>query len=696
MTCSRAFARTVGLLGCVTIVTLHAQQPTPRELFERARILEESNRNLDEAAAIYGQVATQSTDRELAATALLRIGLLHERRGRAADAQRSFQAVIAGYSDQAAVVQQARARIREANEINGAPTALALRQVWTGPQVDVLGSVSPDGRLLSFVDWETGDLAIRDLVSGDNRRLTNKGSWESPEFALFSRISPDGRLIAYNWMNNFGWEIRVAYVDGSSHRVVFSTDAQNYAQPETWSPDGKLLAVLLSTDINQIGLIDVAGGPPRVLKSFDWRLPANVHFSPDGKYLAYDFPPGETSPERDVYVLASDGSREVRLVEHEADDYVLAWLPDGRILFASDRSGTTDAWVIAVSEGRDGGAPALLKKDLGNVFSLGATRAASLSYGLKVGGRDVYTATLDPQTGRVIAPSSRVAKRFIGANFEPDWSPDGRRLAYVSERTLPASRIGGQVLCIADLESGLQRELPLRLGYVRRPRWSPDARSILFRANERGRPALLLADAESGRPTVLFRHQGLQLAEWSPDGNTVFILANEVREAGSQTNQASWITALNVKNGTDRQLFQETSMPPVGDALINDLSVSPDGRLMAFTVIRNKAKLVMTMSTQGGEPHEIFRSAGDFQVPSFAGLSWTPDGREILVVKQGSAGEQELWALPVQGGSPRPMSVTGNRLRGATIHPTGRQIAFQAGSDAWEVWVLDNVHRQAR
>ena len=55
------------------------------------------------------------------------------------------------------------------------------RQVWIGPGADIEGAPSPDGKFLSFVDWDTGDLAIRDLETGTNRRLTNKGPWEKPE-----------------------------------------------------------------------------------------------------------------------------------------------------------------------------------------------------------------------------------------------------------------------------------------------------------------------------------------------------------------------------------------------------------------------------------------------------------------------------------------------------------------------------------
>ncbi len=641
----------------------------------------------------YKKIA-QGGNRAIAAKALLRMAECYQKLG---DAESSiiYQRVVREFADQTEAAAEARTRLASLRRVPASSAGIITRQVWTGPQVDILGSVSADGRLLSFVDWATGDLAIRNLTTGDNRHLTNKGSWaQSLEFAVFSRISPDGRLIAYNWFNKSGWDIRVGPVDGSSYRALLSTNAnEDYAQPEAWSPDGKQIVVLLTKDVNQIGLISVPDGSRRVLKSFDWRTPGKMVFSPDGKFIAYDFPPAEDSPERDIYLLGADGSREVRLVEHAADDYLLGWMPDGRILFASDRSGTFDAWTLPVSKGKAQGAPELLKKDLGNVSSLGLSRAGALYYGLSVGGTDVYTVPLDPQTGKVAGTPTPVARRFIGTNSEPDWSPDGRRLAYVSVRSAPASRVGALVLCIADLELGLQRELPLRLGYVARPRWSPDGRSILFRANdEKGRRSFFMADADTGRTTLLVRRQGLQEARWSRDGKTVFVVTTD--DPTNKTGQASWIVARDVETGEERELFRETvSADGAGDAMVDNLTVSPDGRLLAFMVSRiSRSSVVMVVSSEGGDPHEIFRSSSDFQIRQ-SGFAWTPNGKEILLVKASGMGA-ELWALPAEGGKPRPLGLSMKGLGWPAIHPDGRQIAFPSGVAASEVWALENLQRQ--
>jgi len=51
-------------------------------------------------------------------------------------------------------------------------TPLVARRVWGGPDVDLFGGVSPDGRYLSFVDWESGNIAVRELATGETRLVT--------------------------------------------------------------------------------------------------------------------------------------------------------------------------------------------------------------------------------------------------------------------------------------------------------------------------------------------------------------------------------------------------------------------------------------------------------------------------------------------------------------------------------------------
>lgn len=93
------------------------------------------------------------------------------------------------------------------------------RQVWAGPEVDDEGGVSPDGRYLTYTDWNTGDLAVRDLATGENHHLTQNGKWTG-EYAEVSVPSADGKQVAYGWFNGSFWELRVMVIDGSKPRTI--------------------------------------------------------------------------------------------------------------------------------------------------------------------------------------------------------------------------------------------------------------------------------------------------------------------------------------------------------------------------------------------------------------------------------------------------------------------------------------------
>src|SRR5690242_21748491 len=77
------------------------------------------------------------------------------------------------------------------------PTPTA-RQLWlTGDQDPCCTIPSADGRYIAYTDWSTGDLGVRDLISGTSRRLTSS-TRASGDFAEpVKAISPDGRFIAY-------------------------------------------------------------------------------------------------------------------------------------------------------------------------------------------------------------------------------------------------------------------------------------------------------------------------------------------------------------------------------------------------------------------------------------------------------------------------------------------------------------------
>ena len=163
-------------------------------------------------------------------------------------------------------------------------------------------------------------------------------------------------------------------------------------------------------------MVSVPAGSVRVLKTLGLRALGKMSFSPDARYIAYDFPPKDDLKERDILLLPVDGSRETPLVQHPADDIVLGWAPDGKsLLFASDRTGTWDVWRVQIVGGNSPGSSELVKKDIGRITSLGFTQKGSFYYSLSIAMQEIYIATVDLAQGRILTPPAAVSRRFLAS-----------------------------------------------------------------------------------------------------------------------------------------------------------------------------------------------------------------------------------------------------------------------------------------
>jgi len=82
-------------------------------------------------------------------------------------------------------------------------SGVVTRQIWE-TALDC-GSVSPDGRYLSYVNWDKGNVAIHDFETGENRDVTDEGTWEKDrqfvDSSMWTAWSPDSKQIAYAWYN---------------------------------------------------------------------------------------------------------------------------------------------------------------------------------------------------------------------------------------------------------------------------------------------------------------------------------------------------------------------------------------------------------------------------------------------------------------------------------------------------------------
>jgi len=316
-----------------------AQQTRQAEIDLQAAIRVESvNGDLKAAIKQYETlIARYSKDRALVASALVRMAGCYQKLGDS-ESRRIYERVVGEFGDQAEAVAIARARLSGAGRDG---TGQVSRQVWEGADVDSYGGVSADGRLITYTDWSTGNLALHDLATGQNRPLTDKKDWSSSEYAIGSAISRDGKQVAYSWLlvapqvpakDHFA-EVRIVGANGGKPRVLFRDPGVRGIHVHDWTPDGKWLAVVLNRRdyTTQIGLMSVVDGAVRVLKSVPSGpdTVSRVAVSPDGKYVAFDVAANRNSEQREVRVMTIDAAREGEALPRPLNDRVLGWSSDG-------------------------------------------------------------------------------------------------------------------------------------------------------------------------------------------------------------------------------------------------------------------------------------------------------------------------------------------------------------------------------
>lgn len=688
---SRVRSNAVGivLVAAVTVVTAQ-QADTARTTLEAARKMEVVDGDLDGAIRQYQAVIDKSkNDRAIAADALVRMAGAHEKLGHA-EALKIYERLIREYADQTEPAALARTRLGRAEGAQQ-PGGIALRMVWDG---DTSGTISQDGRRLSYQDYAAGNLRVRDLVDGTDHPITVS------DYNVFeSAISRDGTQVAYPWINNSrGLELRITSVQGSDvvpSRRLFTSDDVSWISPMDWSPDGKTIAVSLQRrdQTAQIGLLTVPEGSLQVLQSVDWRGPTRIFFSPNGRDLGFDLPVNDTNGQRDVFVLAVDGSREIPAVVHPSQDVMMGWSPDGKhLLFASDRQGgSMGLWALPIAEGKPRGTPELVKASIGTGWSLGVSTNGALYMGTRAGDGDVGVVSIDLATGKQIGAPARPIQSFIGSTSQPHWSPDGKHLAYVSARGFNPTNNRDRIIAIQSLETANVREIRPRLSYFNQFNWSPDGRSFITGGtNLKGRSGVFRIDAQTGEvaPVVDLSPEGNNsYPQWSPDGKRIYY-RNPFR-GGSENG----VVERDLATGREREVIGRG----LGGGPIN---LSPDGRWIAMGMGRgdtssNLSAAIVLIPVDGGEPRELLRAGQSERFANFQGMPWTPDGRGFLVRKR-LPRTSELWFVPIAG-EPRKLDVdasqwTNGPVGALSLHPDGRQLAIllQSSKPGREVWALEN------
>ena len=423
------------------------------------------------------------------------------------------------------------------------------------PGLERNASFSPDGNEFAFVhyDTETRDQNIFVKALGDEKmvQLTHippPGAADCPNW------SRDGKAIAYTHTVQTGPitsenAIFLMTPLGGSQRQIQGLSPDEPCQL-SWSPDSKLLAFgnTPAGESSGIFLVSPTGSEVRRLTTAPPRTQeGDAAFSPDGSQIAFIRWVGPTSSY--LYVVNARGGEVKRVTALNRGIMSPAWTPDSKRIILCIESGfwgDMELFSIPASGGERERLPFISSNAFTPAFS---RQGDKLAFATVIFDSNIWSVPLlsvgssasrrGPSSSKWPHPSKVIAStRF---EMQPQISPDGNRLAYVSDQD-------GALAVWLSKPDGSD---PFRLASALlggSPQWSPDGKYIVFDAVEDGHGQIKVISADGGMPIpVTSGPYDNGAATWSADGKWIYFNSNrsghfEIWKAPFQGKEAVQVT----------------------------------------------------------------------------------------------------------------------------------------------------------
>lgn len=475
-------------------------------------------------------------------------------------------------------------------------------------------SISPDRAEIAFVSG--GDIWTVSAAGGEARLLVAHPANESRPL-----YSPDGKRLAFISNRTGGGDIYLlTLANGDLRRLTFD-DSND--QLDAWSRDGHWLYFTSSSKdiagMNDVFRVSAEGGTPMQVSADRYASEFFAAPSPDGKALVFAargnsagqwWRNGHSHLDETEIWLMRDGGKYEQLTERGAKQQWPMWSADGRtIFFMSDRSGAQNLWSKAI-----GGQAKQITK-----FTSGRVLWPTISYDGKtiVFERNFGIWKFDVATGQ----AAEVAITRRGAPIGPGiehlalnngfqdlaLSPDGKKVAFA---------VRGEIFAASSKDGGDAVRVTRSVAAETDVAWSPDSKRIAYISERDGAPHLFLFDFTTNAETQLTNSKGADaVPRFSPDGKLIAFVRD-----GSE------LCVYETESKQERKLADaKMERPP----FINNRSFawSPDSKWLAFSALSNKSfRNIYAVQASGGETRQVSSLASN----SGSSISWSPDGTYLL------------------------------------------------------------------
>jgi Tol biopolymer transport system component len=226
-------------------------------------------------------------------------------------------------------------------------------------------------------------------------------------------------------------------------------------------------------------------------------------------------------------------------------------------------------------------------------------------------------------------------------DLEPDWSPDGRRIVFVTARdTVNGRPVGRGDLWVMAPDGSGQRRLFADTVSSQQPRWSPDGRRIVFTRHYATAPnfrlAMVNADG-SGVLTLLADVNDQRWPDWSPDGTRIVFLSGD---------------AIHVVGADGTGAHQLSTAAACPTQIYSSPRWSPDGTRITYTCAGQYGVYLAVMNADGTQPVALTPDGSPVTYASDDSPVWSPDGTRIAFSSARDGSEYQMWTIPAAGGAP--------------------------------------------